>query len=135
MLPDQENYQFPQALPLEPAMNFPIAPFTKQHNNSKQPVLLHSNFSNPIENSSSIIPQPQQGFSFLQMLEEEDDEMLMMAATQYEKNITEVTGIETMITTSTTVMKKSSSKLPIETTFVGCRIGSIGTVNIHIHNH
>ena len=67
------------------------------------------------------------------MLEEDDDDMLLMAATQIEKNSAEINSISTA--TSTIVVKKSSPILTMETAFVGCHIGSIGTVNIHIHNH
>ena len=123
---NQEQVHFQQ--------DFNMLPALPNANVTNTELVLYEPIPNPpLQNNQNNNQAVEQGFSYLQMLEEDDDDMLLMAATQIEKNSAEINSISTA--TSTIVVKKSSPKLPMETAFVGCHIGSIGTVNIHIHNH
>ena len=52
------------------------------------------------------------------------DDQMVLAATQVEKTITK-----------TSVVKKNVPQMPPSHTFQNCTIGSIGTLNIHIHKN
>ena len=78
-------------------------------------------------------------FDIIELLNDvEEDEYLMQAATQIERQNTQFdnnsvkTSTSTNTTTSKPVIKKTN---PFEGTFQGCRIGSIGNIHIHIHKH
>ena len=131
MLPIQPLQQIPPALLMQPEFSIPEAPIITEEITGNQLVPYESHFN---ENVMPELNPNQEGFSFLHMLEnDDDDEMLLMAATQHEKTSNDINTIEK--TTSTKVLKKWSPRLSLETTFVGCPIGSIETVNIHIHKH
>ena len=63
---------------------------------------------------------------------EQDDNELLLATSQFEQQ--HVPQMVSTVKTKTVVTKKSSPKRAIPT-FAGCSIGSIGTINIHIHKH
>ena len=98
----------------------------------------------PMENA--VVPyQPQDentNFDLLSLIADVQDEELLnedllLAATQYEQlipNISEAvipTTISTTTSTKTAFMKRSNNPTP----FTNCTIGSIGTINIHIHKN
>ena len=110
------NYE--EQMPLQEEFNVTQAALSKENFPSNQVVPYTSN-PNPVPQiDQNMPPAIQQGFSYLQMLEEDDDGMLLMVATQFEKSSTEINSIAKG--TSSTVIKKSSLKLPMETAFVSC---------------
>ena len=64
---------------------------------------------------------------------ENDDQELLMAATQYEKQ-QELVQMVSTTTTKAVISKKNSLQKNVPT-FAGCSFGSIGTLNIHIHKN
>ena len=99
-------------LPLESA----LVPFEPQNEKNQE------------DQSVLTDAQPQFNFDLLEMLADvEEDQQLVMAATQYENQV------ESMKSTTKVVAKKTSPKKP--ELFSGCSISSIGTINIHTHKN
>ena len=101
---------------------------------------------NPVANVPNVaqndIPYEQNSneidFDLLEFISDVNDDEIVLAATQVEQALAETESSKT--TSSTTTTKKIMKKSVPETTgsmasFTNCRIGSIGTVNIHIHKN
>ena len=140
--PVQQAVALPSNLQIQPQMpkeNFhsamvPIPPPVQIENRSQSaPTPVMQNEKPNIEPENAVIPfdaniNENQFGSFLQMLmDDEGDNDLLMAATQLEQKDNEKRQ------KSTAVVKKSSPKHSLESALVGCKIGAIGTLNIHIH--
>ena len=96
----------------------------------------------PIPLEDAIVPyQPRPenaNFDLMSLIaevqnEEIPDEDLVLAATQYEESMPndQQISLPTSTSTKTALMRKSYQPSP----FTNCSIGSIGTINIHIHKH
>ena len=79
----------------------------------------------PVDNNPINTPD----FDILDFINDNDDEDILMAATQMERQLQNTTQVVTS-TTSTTLIKKSPTKSSTMPTFMGCKIE-----NIHFHIH
>lgn len=98
------------------------------HNNNILPLDQALVPFNPALQNENENPNALGDIDFLELLNDGNDDEMVLAANQVEKTLTKVTA-------TTTVMKKSSPKLPLQSTFQNCSFGNIGTLNIHIHKH
>ena len=136
----QEKPQ-PKALPPAPTAALAVmTPETSNYfaspNNLQQPL--------PLENALvSYVPQQEEAsnFDLLSLIadvenDEIPDEDLLLAATQYEQSVQNVSAPVPQTTTNTSTTTTSYMRRSNQPTqFTNCTIGSIGTINIHIHKH
>lgn len=103
-----------------------------------------NNNDNTVPLQEALVPynqQPQENenpladIDFLDFMNDSNEDEMIMAANQVEKFLTSNQVQKTLTTTSTTVVKKNSPKLPPPTTFTNCTFGNIGTLNIHVHKY
>lgn len=137
----------PPVMPLQPLQQVPQQlPQLPQPSTSKQDQILPPSIPtsaensvipyNPPNNNQDVPGEIPQDIDFLEMLcddmnNEDENHALVLAAQQIEAQLAQST---TTTTTSKTALmtKKNVSTAP---TFLGCKFGNIGTLNIHIHKH
>ena len=105
-----------------------IAPVVNENINPELAVIpFNANIQNENPNSEN--------FSFLEFLNDDTDEDLILAANQVEQNINSISTESKSAKAASTkiIQKKSATNAQLQGTFSGCKIGSIGTINIHIH--
>ena len=80
--------------------------------------------------TGNTTPDNNINFDILEFVANTDyDDQLLMAATQVESN----SKPKDKVTTKSVIARKTSPKFTLQGTFSGCKIGNIGTINIHIH--